>query len=115
MSRATWMRSLEDRAYAFIDEYCRKHGYGPAYRDIQAELGIGSGTVVQVVENLRLRNLVGLLPNRARSLHVLTPPTVRGAEVGDGIRKPSSGAPSLESILRIFSRQDAYHAQRKRP
>lgn len=108
-------KQVEDEVYTFIGDYCRLHGYGPSYREIQAGVDIAAGTAHRAVENLRLRKLVGLLPNRARSLHVLAPPEVRGRLVGSGIRKPPSGAPPLESILRIFSRRDAYFAQRKRP
>ena len=52
----------------FIKMYWRAHGFGPSYRDIEANVGISAGSAVISVATLAERGLVSVEPGVARSI-----------------------------------------------
>lgn len=53
---------------AFIKQYWKTHGFGPAYRDIETAVGISAGSAVISVDTLAERGLVSVEPGVARSI-----------------------------------------------
>jgi SOS-response transcriptional repressor LexA len=55
----------------FVKRYWKQEGYGPAYRDIEAELEISAGAATRSVKTLVDRGLLSVEPGVARSIRPL--------------------------------------------
>jgi SOS-response transcriptional repressor LexA len=53
---------------AFIKKHWKDHGFGPAYRDIETNVGISAGSAVISVATLAERGLISVEPGVARSI-----------------------------------------------
>lgn len=77
----------QDRAWRFIADHVRRHGYPPSMDEIMSGLRLrGKSSVHRLVHALRERGYVSMMPRRARSLEVLVWPDARG-------RCPTCGGP----------------------
>jgi SOS-response transcriptional repressor LexA len=53
---------------AFVKQYWKAHGFGPAYRDIEAAVKISAGSAKISIATLAERGLVSVEPGTARSI-----------------------------------------------
>jgi hypothetical protein len=62
----------------YVKDFWYEYSYGPAYRDIEAALGISAGSAVKSVALLVERGLLSVEPGVARSIR----PAPRGEKKG---------------------------------
>ena len=101
---------------AYLAEQISENGISPSFGEMMEQMGLAStSSISRLLDSLVERNLIRRLPHRARAIEIIGTPAapLLGPRVGPGLRKPSNVAPSLPSVLKTFSRQDAYLAQRK--
>lgn len=101
---------------AYLTEQISEKGISPSMDEMREHMGLASKSPIhRLLESLVERDLIRRLPHRARAIQIIGTQAapIPGPRVGSGLRKPSNVAPSLQSVLRTFSRQDAYLAQRK--
>lgn len=71
MTRVERLNRREENAtktLAYIKQFWKAHGFGPAYRDIETSVGISAGSAVISVATLAERGLVSVEPGVARSI-----------------------------------------------
>lgn len=67
------MTPKQKQIHDFIGKFCRKNGYSPTYREIQAGLGLAnSNSVAAHVAALRKKGFITIEPGKARTLRQAT-------------------------------------------
>ena len=61
----------EKKTFKFIQQYFMEKGYAPTLREIAQGIGINSrGVVHRYLKSLESSNLINILPNRKRGIHL---------------------------------------------